>query len=217
MAKIIFTWDGKANTTAETSTDYFRGTTSGYFNAKSYTESWTGKGLIYDPNVFLSKNPYPVSGTIESWNWANKVGTFDMKISGASFVIPQNLDYSEIIAGLVSGQDEWIGNNENNYFFFSVGNDTYYGNFGIDTIDAFIEKQYWITGSTKFQKDPSGKISVANFGSASLTLDSIERIRFSDKSIAIDLDGNAGNAARTLATVFGKDALKNTTYAGIAI
>jgi len=45
----------------------------------------------------------------------------------------------------------------------------------------------------------------------------MERLKFSDKSIAIDLDGNAGNAARTLATVFGKDALKNTTYAGIAI
>ncbi|NCW25611.1 MAG: matrixin, partial [Betaproteobacteria bacterium] len=45
----------------------------------------------------------------------------------------------------------------------------------------------------------------------------MERLKFSDKSVAIDLDGNAGNAARTLATVLGKDAVKNSTYAGIAI
>ena len=49
------------------------------------------------------------------------------------------------------------------------------------------------------------------------TLKSVERLSFSGSSLAIDLDGNAGNAARTLATVFGKGALKNTTYAGIAI
>ncbi|NCV55089.1 MAG: hypothetical protein EBW54_02595, partial [Betaproteobacteria bacterium] len=45
----------------------------------------------------------------------------------------------------------------------------------------------------------------------------IERISFSGSSSAIDLMGNAGNAARTLATVFGKDALKKPIYAGMAI
>jgi hypothetical protein len=48
-------------------------------------------------------------------------------------------------------------------------------------------------------------------------LSSIERIQFSDRSVAMDLDNNAGNAARLLAAVFGKDAVKNPTYAGIAI
>ena len=48
-------------------------------------------------------------------------------------------------------------------------------------------------------------------------LNQVERVQFLDKVFAMDLLGNAGNAARTLAAVFGKDALNNTTYAGIAI
>lgn len=43
------------------------------------------------------------------------------------------------------------------------------------------------------------------------------RVVFQDIAIAFDLEGISGNAARLLAAVFGKDAVKNPTYAGIAI
>jgi len=49
------------------------------------------------------------------------------------------------------------------------------------------------------------------------TIKSVERISFSGSAVGLDLDGNSGNAARLLATVFGKDAVKNPTYAGFAI
>jgi hypothetical protein len=49
------------------------------------------------------------------------------------------------------------------------------------------------------------------------TLSNIERVQFSDRSVALDLDANAGKAARMLAAVFGKAALHNLSYAGIAL
>lgn len=45
----------------------------------------------------------------------------------------------------------------------------------------------------------------------------VERIAFSDMSLALDLSGNAGQAARVLGAVFGKGAVANPNYAGIAI
>jgi hypothetical protein len=48
-------------------------------------------------------------------------------------------------------------------------------------------------------------------------LTNIERLKFSDKSIALDLDGNAGTTAKILGAVFGKDAVNNKNYVGIGL
>jgi hypothetical protein len=45
----------------------------------------------------------------------------------------------------------------------------------------------------------------------------IERLLFSDKSIAIDLNGNAGTTAKILGAVFGKDSISNKNYVGIGL
>jgi hypothetical protein len=45
----------------------------------------------------------------------------------------------------------------------------------------------------------------------------IERLIFSDKSIAIDINGNAGTTAKILGAVFGKDSLSNKQYVGIGL
>ena len=44
-----------------------------------------------------------------------------------------------------------------------------------------------------------------------------ERIAFSDVAVALDIDGNAGSVAKVLATIFGKAALSNKSYAGIGL
>lgn len=49
------------------------------------------------------------------------------------------------------------------------------------------------------------------------TLRNIERIQFPNKSIAYDLDGNAGTTAKILGAVFGKSALSNQSYVGIGL
>jgi hypothetical protein len=48
-------------------------------------------------------------------------------------------------------------------------------------------------------------------------LTNIERLRFNDKSIAIDLNGNAGITAKILGAVFGKESISNKNYVGIGL
>ena len=45
----------------------------------------------------------------------------------------------------------------------------------------------------------------------------IERIAFSDLNVALDLDGNAGQAAKLLGILLGPSAVSDTTYTGLAI
>ena len=46
---------------------------------------------------------------------------------------------------------------------------------------------------------------------------SIERLKFSDRGLAFDLNGAAGITARILGAVFGRDAVGNQLYAGIGL
>ena len=49
------------------------------------------------------------------------------------------------------------------------------------------------------------------------SLVSVERLKFLDKAIAIDLDGNAGITAKVIGAVLGKDFLKIPAYVGIGL
>jgi hypothetical protein len=48
-------------------------------------------------------------------------------------------------------------------------------------------------------------------------LTNIERLKFTDKSVALDLNGNAGMTAKILGMVFGSAEVSNKTYAGIGL
>jgi hypothetical protein len=215
MANITFLWNGKSSTTAESSTDYSKGVTTGYFNAKSYKESWSGTNLQYEPNG--SSNPYPISGTLDSWSWINKDGTYDFRVTNANFVLPNGATYNNIITGLIAGKDNWYGDQTNNFFWFSGGGDTFHGGGGIDTLDALVAKKNWITSSTKIQKDILGQINITNFGTSSLILDSVERVKFSDVTMAFDLDGNTGKVVEIIGALFGKSFATNKEYVGIGL
>lgn len=45
----------------------------------------------------------------------------------------------------------------------------------------------------------------------------IERLQFADTTIALDINANAGEVAKTLGAVFGKDAVNNKSFAGIGL
>ena len=55
-----------------------------------------------------------------------------------------------------------------------------------------------------------------NNGSSVFT-SGIERLKIKDKSIAIDLNGNAGTTAKILGAVFGKESVSNKSYVGIGL
>ena len=54
-----------------------------------------------------------------------------------------------------------------------------------------------------------------NEGTDSLT--GIERLLFSNLSVAFDINGSAGTTAKLLGAVFGKDSLTNKQYVGIGL
>lgn len=65
----------------------------------------------------------------------------------------------------------------------------------------------------------NGGVRVSNTENFSAydTLINIERLNFSDSSLALDLDANAGKVAKLLGVVFGKAALMNKAYVGIGL
>lgn len=48
-------------------------------------------------------------------------------------------------------------------------------------------------------------------------LSSIERLKFADSSLALDLDGSAGKVAKILGAIFGSSAVSNKAYFGIGL
>lgn len=54
-------------------------------------------------------------------------------------------------------------------------------------------------------------------GGSALALKNVERLQFTDRQLALDLDGHAGLVARILGAVFGASSVKNAEYAGIGL
>ena len=106
------------------------------------------------------------------------------------------------------------GNYQGNVIEGLGGNDTLDGGLGIDTAKYINSKSnYTLKFSTA-----TNKSLVDNSGSQGAdTLVSIERLKFSDASIAIDIEGNAGTTAKILGAVFGSQSLTNKSYVGIGL
>ncbi len=103
-----------------------------------------------------------------------------------------------------------------------VANDTFTGQPGTDLIDGGLGTdtvvysgplvQYTVnkSGSRYIVSEPTG-----SDGTDYLT--NIERLKFKDKFIAIDLDGNAGTTAKILGAVFSKESVSNKSFVGIGL
>jgi serralysin len=112
------------------------------------------------------------------------------------------------------GNDTLDGGGGNDTLYGGLGNDTLSGGTGIDTAQFTGARGSYITSSNKTAFTVSDQ-RVGNNGTDSLT--GVERLKFSDKTVAIDLDGNAGITAKIIGAVFGKAALTNPTYVGIGL
>lgn len=107
-----------------------------------------------------------------------------------------------------SGHDNIVGNDAANRLQGGGGGDRLDGGAGVDTaVYAGNRSGFTVsTSGTGFSvSDRSGSEGVD-------TLTGIERIRFADGALALDLGGNAGVVARTLGAVFGKDAVQDPVY-----
>jgi hypothetical protein len=109
--------------------------------------------------------------------------------------------------------DTLIGNASANKFEGRGGNDVLDGGDGIDTAA-------W-SGSVanyKISKTAAGFSVQAVAGNEGTDqLQNIERLRFSDGGVALDLNGNAGTVAKILGAVFGRAAVTNKQFVGIGL
>ena len=100
------------------------------------------------------------------------------------------------------------------YFYGSSGSDKVTGTFFVDVV-----KQTSTVSSNQLTKLSDGSWQVQNkfTPSNSDNLVNVERIEFSDMSVALDVSGPAGQVAKILGSVFGKSYVSNTVFAGIGL
>jgi hypothetical protein len=91
------------------------------------------------------------------------------------------------------------------------GNDVIYGGDGLDTVNYSVASD-----AVLFDENAEGQLEVesANLREA---LVSVERLHFTDKSYALDVDGNAGIAAKTIIATFGADSLGSYMFAALSV
>lgn len=110
--------------------------------------------------------------------------------------------------------DILVGNSGANSITGGLGNDTIDGGSGIDTAVYSGTKSNY---SLKFISPAN--ISVTDISGTKKidTLVNIERLKFGDISLAIDVAGNAGTTAKILGSVFGPSSVANKSYMGIGL
>lgn len=134
------------------------------------------------------------------------------------------VNFGTVLENLIGSAfaDNLHGNDVNNVINGGAGNDQITGGGGNDNIDGGIGIDIAIfSGASKGYKISTEATSVLVTGDAITdgidTLLNIERIRFSDKSIAIDLNGNAGISAKVIGAVLGKTQVQNSSYVGLGL
>lgn len=118
----------------------------------------------------------------------------------------------EAIIG-TSHDDVLIGNSQNNQFTPGKGNDWIDGSDGLDTVYLSGKKNDFVLNQT----DSVLELWSSSASTGLKTISHVERLIFQDLAIAWDLDGNAGQVAKILGVVFGREAVKNTQYAGVGL
>ena len=94
------------------------------------------------------------------------------------------------------------GGTGNDSFYISLPDNDIDGGDGIDT--AVIGNSHDIF---KFSKDGTKLIITSNIDGTKNSISDIERIQFSDKAYALDINGNAGAAAKAIIATFGAESL----------
>jgi hypothetical protein len=122
--------------------------------------------------------------------------------------------YIEKVIG-TKNDDVLKGNLENNQFTPGAGNDLVDGLSGFDEVSYVEKKSTYSLYKSEWTGDWICEDKSFTLGSD--TLKNIERIHFADTSVALDIEGNAGTVAKTLALTFGAGMLNDKAIAGIAL
>ena len=175
----------------------------------------------FDPNTPEIKLIWDGAGT-DTLNFSNFSGSSTINLNGGSYsTVPFNgwslkdnisIAFDAVIENVItgSGADVIVGNSLNNVITGGSGGDTIDGGSGID-------QAVYTENFTEVSLVKSGTVWNITSGADKDTLSNIERLKFNDKHIALDLDGNAGNTIKLLGLLLGKDQATNKTYVGAGI
>ena len=141
-------------------------------------------------------------------------GSIIENLTGSSFADKlYGNDADNLIAGGL-GNDWLEGWGGNDVLKGGQGDDELNGGVGIDT--AQFEGSYDNYGTSS---SPSAFVVTDKHSNAEGmdVLINVERLKFLDKSVAIDLAGHAGKTVKVIGAVLGKDAVKNPGLVGIGL
>lgn len=113
-----------------------------------------------------------------------------------------------------TGTGTVVGTSANDTLAGTSGNDTIDGGSGVDTVTfSGSRSQYSLSQNSagfQIQDNVSGRDGLD-------TLQNVERLRFSDVNVALDLSGNAGITAKILGAVFGRESVAVKQYVGLGL
>jgi hypothetical protein len=138
-------------------------------------------------------------------------------------------DVLEILSHYDPLRDDWDIDGLLDYLFEEVdwfdgseGDDSLQGFGGDDVLhgDGGTDTAYYRGERGDYQlsrADGGWSIADRNGRDGTDRLESIERLRFSDEALALDVDGDAGTVARLIATLFGPSHVERTDLMGIGL
>ena len=110
-----------------------------------------------------------------------------------------------------AGSDTLLGAGGDDTLIGLAGNDTIDGGSGTDTaVFSGARAGYTVTRGLGDTLTVSGADGMDS-------LSSVERLKFSDVNVAMDVDGNAGLTAKILGAIFGAPTVSNKEYVGIGL
>lgn len=177
-------------------------------------------GLNQGATVYLTPGYWGYVGNLKANNItaAGQVtvnfGSAIENLTGTSFA--DKLYGNELVNTLLGGPgndwlEGWAGNDN---LLGGQGDDQLLGGVGVDTAQfSGAYADYTLTSSSS---GLSAKDKRSNADGTDV-LSSVERLKFADKTMAIDLEGNAGVVVKVIGAVLGADAVKLTNVVGIGL
>lgn len=152
-------------------------------------------------------SPYDVAALM--WLYGGDGLGGALGVSSAGRYMTGSADINVIGGG--GGNDKLLGLAGNDQLTGRAGNDVLDGGAGIDTAVYTTARSNYIIVKTSAGFTVSGGTDGVD------SISNVERLRFTDKSLALDLDGNAGITAKILGAVFGASSVSNQAYVGIGL